>query len=63
MAADYNGDIHLRVHATARPSPKPSRAASYEEALAELDRLLQAMEGGQLPLDSCWRATSGAASC
>lgn len=25
---------------------------SYEEALAELDRLLVAMEGGQLPLDS-----------
>ncbi len=28
--------------------PQP---ASYEEALAELDRLVQAMEGGQLPLD------------
>jgi exodeoxyribonuclease VII small subunit len=25
---------------------------SYEDALAELDRLLVAMEGGQLPLDS-----------
>lgn len=25
--------------------------ASYEEALAELERLVQAMEGGQLPLD------------
>jgi exodeoxyribonuclease VII small subunit len=24
---------------------------SYEDALAELDRLLAAMEGGQLPLD------------
>ncbi len=30
-------------------SPAP---ASYEEALAELDRLVQAMEGGQMPLDS-----------
>ena len=29
----------------------PSEPASYEEALAELDQLLQAMEGGQLPLD------------
>jgi exodeoxyribonuclease VII small subunit len=25
--------------------------ASYEQALAELERLLQAMEGGQMPLD------------
>ena len=30
------------------PSPAP---ASYEDALAELDRLVQAMETGQLPLD------------
>lgn len=28
-----------------------SQPASYEEALAELDQLLQAMEAGQLPLD------------
>ena len=26
-------------------------SASYEQALAELDRLVQQMEGGQLPLD------------
>jgi exodeoxyribonuclease VII small subunit len=25
--------------------------ANYEDALAELERLVQAMEGGQLPLD------------
>jgi exodeoxyribonuclease VII small subunit len=25
--------------------------ATYEEAVAELERLVQAMEGGQLPLD------------
>ena len=32
--------------------PKPSKEpASYEQALAELDRLVQQMEGGQLPLD------------
>lgn len=32
--------------ATAPPEP-----ASYEQALAELDRLVGQMEGGQLPLD------------
>jgi len=30
------------------PSPEP---ASYEQALAELESLVAAMEGGQLPLD------------
>ena len=41
------------------PAPVASAAtasgeapASYEEALSELDRLVQAMEGGQMPLDS-----------
>jgi exodeoxyribonuclease VII small subunit len=29
----------------------PTPSASYEDALAELERLVQAMEGGQLPLD------------
>ena len=33
-------------HETAAAEP-----ASYELALAELDRLVQQMEGGQLPLD------------
>ena len=33
---------------SADPSPPP---ATYESALAELDRLVQAMETGQLPLD------------
>lgn len=33
-------------------SREPSRApASYETALVELDRLVQALESGQLPLD------------
>ncbi len=32
-------------------SPSPKEPASYEQALAELDRLVQQMEGGQLPLD------------
>ncbi|MFN7727322.1 MAG: exodeoxyribonuclease VII small subunit [Rubrivivax sp.] len=29
----------------------PDQPASYEQALAELDQLVQRMEGGQLPLD------------
>ncbi len=29
----------------------PTEPASYEQALAELDRLVGQMEGGQLPLD------------
>jgi exodeoxyribonuclease VII small subunit len=32
-------------------APASSEPASYEQAVAELDRLLQAMEAGQLPLD------------
>jgi exodeoxyribonuclease VII small subunit len=32
-------------------SATPTPPASYEDALAELDRLVQAMETGQLPLD------------
>ena len=38
------------------PTPSPTAsasapAASYEAALAELDRLVQQMESGQMPLD------------
>jgi exodeoxyribonuclease VII small subunit len=32
-------------------SSAPKEPASYEQALAELDQLVQQMEGGQLPLD------------
>jgi exodeoxyribonuclease VII small subunit len=32
-------------------SPAPKDPHSYELALVELDRLVQQMEGGQLPLD------------
>ena len=41
-------------HAAAPPTsrnPPDAEPASYEEALAELERLVAAMEGGQLPLD------------
>jgi exodeoxyribonuclease VII small subunit len=33
------------------PATPPTVPATYEQALAELDRLVQAMESGQLPLD------------
>lgn len=33
------------------PAPAPREPASYEQALAELDRLVLAMEAGQMPLD------------
>lgn len=36
---------------TPASAPTPSLPASYEEALGELDRLVIAMEAGQLPLD------------
>ena len=32
-------------------APAPDLPASYEDAMAELDRLVQAMEAGSLPLD------------
>ena len=33
------------------PMPVPEVPSSYEEALGELERLVAAMESGQLPLD------------
>ncbi len=33
------------------PAPTPALPATYEDALQELERLVGAMEGGQLPLD------------
>lgn len=33
------------------PLPKPALPQRYEDAVAELDRLVQAMESAQLPLD------------
>ena len=50
MAADYNpGCLFSRSEMSSPAVSSPS--ASYEDALAELERLVQAMEGGQLPLD------------
>lgn len=37
--------------AKASPATTPPSPATYEEALQELERLVAAMEGGQLPLD------------
>jgi len=36
---------------TTSSTPAAAAAPSYEEALGELDRLVAAMEAGQLPLD------------
>ncbi len=36
---------------TSPESGKTAPAVSYEDALAELERLVAAMEGGQMPLD------------
>ncbi len=36
---------------TPNPEAAPAAPADYEQALAELERLVAAMEGGQLPLD------------
>ncbi|HKW84903.1 MAG TPA: exodeoxyribonuclease VII small subunit, partial [Burkholderiaceae bacterium] len=37
---------------TSAPVPaEPATHATYEEALGELERLVAAMEGGQMPLD------------
>ena len=40
-----------RSAAPVTPHPATPEPVSYELALAELDRLVQQMEGGQMPLD------------
>ena len=37
--------------AASTPAATAATAATYEEALAELETLVQAMEGGRMPLD------------
>ncbi|MBV8502471.1 MAG: exodeoxyribonuclease VII small subunit [Paucibacter sp.] len=39
------------MSATQKPAPLPPVPASYETALEELERLVAAMEGQQLPLE------------
>ena len=41
---------------TSPPSAPVDVVPSYEEALAELERLVASMEGGQLPLDRLMQA-------
>ena len=36
---------------TEQPAAASAEPANYEQALAELERLVAAMEGGQMPLD------------
>ena len=36
---------------TTEETPSPGEPESYEQALAELEKLVSAMEGAQLPLD------------
>jgi exodeoxyribonuclease VII small subunit len=49
---------HLEMPKTVRPPPPDAEVAQepvparYEDALAELERLVADMEGGQLPLDA-----------
>jgi len=50
--ADYNQGFTSQKMARATPSPEEAAdLPTYEDALAELERLVAAMEGGQLPLD------------
>jgi exodeoxyribonuclease VII small subunit len=45
--------LHEMARSAATASKEP---ASYEQALSELDRLVQQMESGQLPLDQLLEA-------
>ena len=49
-AADYNRALCQRPNDDRFP-PRSAAPASYEEALSELESLVAAMEGGQLPLE------------
>lgn len=51
-AGDYNRGFHdLAMAKTPTAASTAANPPSYEEALGELDRLVAAMEAGQLPLD------------
>lgn len=50
--AVYNRAFEFRMaKKTATPTPPLAPPENYEDALAELERLVADMEGGQLPLD------------
>jgi exodeoxyribonuclease VII small subunit len=49
--ADYNPTFTFLMAKTSTSATAAPLPASYEEALGELERLVAAMEGGQLPLD------------
>jgi len=50
--ADYNQRFYARAMAKTSSHAQPAAAQpSYEDALSELDRLVQSMEADQLPLD------------
>ena len=49
--ADYNPSFTFRMAKTTPPAATTPLPDSYEDALAELERLVVAMAGGQLPLD------------
>jgi exodeoxyribonuclease VII small subunit len=49
--ADYNPTFTFHMAKTSTSATAAPLPASYEEALGELERLVAAMEGGQLPLD------------
>jgi exodeoxyribonuclease VII small subunit len=53
VRADYNCGFTLRkmAHIPSLPEQNPA-APTYEDALSELERLVAAMELGQLPLDT-----------
>lgn len=44
-------ELHHPHMTSSPPAPAAALPERYEDALAELERLVQAMEGGQLPLD------------
>jgi len=41
----------MATETASTPAALPAAPASYEEALAELERLVAAMEAGKMPLD------------
>jgi exodeoxyribonuclease VII small subunit len=54
LGADYNRRFKFHMAKTSTSTPvaaDPAAHVTYEEALGELERLVAAMEGGQLPLD------------